>query len=192
MEELAGFPGLGDAVHEVDARHVLVGHFGVDADHFGVVEGGDEGQHVPGGRVVDVAARFVGLGFQGKLQVIFLIEGVFAQEVHRLAAALDGIHRALAGIGLGAFAPAPEDIDLRAELHAQVNGFHRLLQGIGAHLGIVAGESAVLEDRVAEQVGGRHGDDQPGIGQRLAEILLDGFALRLAWHRSGSGHCRGS
>ena len=78
-------------------------------------------------------------------------------------------------VGLGAFAPAPEDVDLGAELHAQVDGVHGLLQGIGAHLGVVAGEGAILEDRVAEQVGGRHRHDQAGLGQRLAEVLLDRF-----------------
>ena len=78
---------------------------------------------------------------------------------------------------LGAFAPAPEDVHLRAELDAQVDGVQGLLQGIGAHLRVIAGEGAILEDRVAEQVGGRHGHDQPGIRQRLAEVLFDRFGF---------------
>ena len=157
--------------------HVFVRHFGVDADHLGMVEGGDESQHVTGGWVVDIAARFVGLGFEREFQIIFLIERIFAQEVHRFAVAFDGFDRALARIRFGAFASAPEDVDLRAEFHAQVNGVHRLLQGIGAHFWIVGGESAILEDRVAEQVGGRHRDNETGISQRLAEILFDGFGF---------------
>ncbi len=46
MEEFAGFSGLGHAVHEVDAGHVA------------------------GGGVVNIAARLIGLGFEGKLQKV--------------------------------------------------------------------------------------------------------------------------
>ena len=46
--------------------------FGIDADHFGMVEGGNEAEIVAGGGHVDVAARLVGLGFQSEPVSIFL------------------------------------------------------------------------------------------------------------------------
>src|SRR5438874_8013373 len=39
----------------------------VDADHLGMLEGGDETQAGAGRRVVDVAARLVGLRLEGEL-----------------------------------------------------------------------------------------------------------------------------
>ena len=76
MEELAHFPGLGDAMQEVEPGHSFVGHFGIDADHFGVVEGIDKGQGMPDGRQKDIATGLVGLGFEGELQVVFLGLGI--------------------------------------------------------------------------------------------------------------------
>ena len=72
MEELAHFPGLGDAMQKVQPGHRFVGNFGIDADHFGVVEGVDEGQGMPDGGQKDVASGFVGLGFDGELEVVVL------------------------------------------------------------------------------------------------------------------------
>jgi hypothetical protein len=43
VEELARVLCLGHCVHEVEPRHVLVRHLGVDADHLGVIESLDEG-----------------------------------------------------------------------------------------------------------------------------------------------------
>jgi endonuclease III len=66
VEELAGLPGLGHVVQEVQPGHVLVGHLGVDAHHLRVVERVDEASMCPVVGVVDVAARLVGLGLQGE------------------------------------------------------------------------------------------------------------------------------
>ena len=65
----------------------------------------------------------------------------------RLAEALDRVARVAVGVGLRALAPAPEDVDLGAQLRAQVDGAHGLLQGEGAHRGVGRGEGAVAEDR---------------------------------------------
>ncbi len=170
MEELAGVPGLGDGVHKVEPGHMFMGHLRVDADHLGVVEGGDEAEHSPGGGQVEVTAGLVGLGLQGESVVVALVYAVFAQEVEGLAEPPGGVERILTGVGLGPFATAPEDVDFGPQLRAQVHGTHGFLQGIGTHLGVVAGESAVAEDGVAEEVGGGHRHDNARIVEGLFEI----------------------
>ncbi len=86
------------------------------------------------GRQVDVAARLVGLGLQRELQVVLLVAHVVAEEVERVAEALQASSGFLAASVSDALAAAPEDVDLRAQLDAQVDGAHRLLQRVGAHL----------------------------------------------------------
>ena len=73
----------------------------------------------------------------------------------------------LGGVALDAFAPAPEHVDLRAELCAQIDGVHGLLQRIGAHLGIIGGEGTILESRIVEKVCSGHGNTKTGLGQSL-------------------------
>ncbi len=136
-----------------------------------MIERLEERQHVTGSRVVDVAARFVGLGFQRELEIILLVQNILTQEVHCLPRTLDGNDRVFGGVGLGPLAPAPEHIDLRAQLHTQVDGVHRFLQCIGAHFRVIGCKRAVLEGWVREQVGRRHGDDQPCIGKGLLEFF---------------------
>jgi hypothetical protein len=137
----------------------------------------DEGQHVARGGVVDVTARLIGLGFQGKLEVVALVEHVFAQVVHRLAAALDGRDGIFARVRFGSLAAAPEDVNFGAQFHAQVNGVHRLLQGVGPHVPVVAGEGPIAEGGIGEQVGRGHRHDQPGFVQRSLEIAHDFVSL---------------
>ena len=96
---------------------------------------------------------------------------VFAEEVDRLAESLDRFDRVLGGVAFDAFAAAPEDVDLRAELRPEIHRPHRLLNRVSADAGVVAGERAVLEDRIGEEIGRRHRDDQAVVLQRLLEIL---------------------
>ncbi len=133
-----------------------------------------------------------GLASSANLRSYLLIERILAQEVQRFAKPLAGVERALAGIGLGAFAAAPEHVDLRAQFDAEIDRAHRLVQRIGAHLRIVAGEGAIAESRIAEEVGGRHRHDEAGVVQRLLEIRARSDRARRAWHRSARGRCRGS
>ena len=107
VEELSGLPGLGHAVHEVQAGHLFVSDFGIDADHFGMIERGNESKIMTGGGHVNIAARFVGLGFQGETILIPAGNVVFAKVVDGLAQALDGFIGAAASIGLDAFAASP-------------------------------------------------------------------------------------
>ena len=99
--------------------HRLVRDLGVDADHLGALERRDEVQRVADGRQEDVAARLVGLGLHREAQVVALVEHVVAEHVDRLAVALERVARVLGDAGLGALAPAPEDVDLGAELGAR-------------------------------------------------------------------------
>ena len=74
-------------------------------------------------------------------------------------------------------APAPEDVHLCAQFHAEVNGVHRLLQGIRPHFRVVAGERAIFESRMGEEVGGRHRDDEARVFQRFFEVFDNLLAL---------------
>ena len=74
VEQLARLERLADAVREVEAGHLLVRDLGVEADHLGVIERVDEGQHVAGRRQEDVAARLVGLGLERELEVVLVVD----------------------------------------------------------------------------------------------------------------------
>ena len=102
---------------------------------------------------------------------------VLAQVVDRVAQALDGVVGPAAGIGLGAFASAPEHEDLRAQLRADVHRAHRLLDRVGAHRGIVRREGAVAEGRIEEQAHRRHRHDDAVAVAGLLELLDDAIAL---------------
>ena len=119
----------------------------------------NESQHVTSGSVVHVAAWFVGFGFQSEFQIVFLIQSILAQKVHRFARTLDSCDGVLGCIGFRPFAASPEDINLCTEFNAQIDGVHRFLQSIRAHFRIISGKCTILENRVCEQVGGRHRDD---------------------------------
>ena len=118
-----------------------------------------------------------GFGLQRKTQVVALVDHIFTQKVDRLLEPFAGIGRVLAGVGLRAFAPAPEDVCLGPALHAQVDGGHRLLQRVGPHLRVVARERAVAKGRVRKEIGRRHRHDQALLVQRLLEIADDPVAL---------------
>ena len=149
---------------------MLVGDFRIHADHMRVVEGFDEGQHVADRGQVDIAARLVRLRLQREAQIISLIDHIFTQEVERLLEPFAGVGRIFAGIGLGAFPPAPEDVCAGAALHAQVDGGHRFLQRVGPHLRVVAGEGAVAKGGVGKEIGRRHRHDEAVLVQRFLEV----------------------
>ena len=90
---------------------------------------------------------------------------------------LDGEAGAAAGIGLDAFATAPENEYLCAEFRAEIHGAHGFLQGVGADFGIVGGEGSVAKDGVIEQRDCGHGNDDAVIGAGLTEFLDDAIAF---------------
>src|SRR5690606_41841533 len=89
--------------------------------------------------------------------------------VDRLAEALDGLHRVLGGVDLGALAAAPQDEDLAAQLSREVDGLHRLADRVAADLRHVAGERAILEDGVEEEGDRAHDELKARLLQRRSE-----------------------
>ncbi len=156
----------------------------------GCVERLDEVQRVADGRQEDVPARLVGLGLHREAQVVAVVEHVVAEDVDRLAVALQRVARVLGDADLGALAAAPEDVDLGVELGGGVDEAHRLADRRAPHAAVVGRERAVLERRVAEQVRRRHADAHAGLVQRVLEARDDLVLLGVAATPSGSGRRR--
>ena len=103
---------------------MLMRHFGIDADHFRVIQRLDKSQHRARCGQVDVAARFVGFGFQGEFETatissaVALVNDVLGEEIHRLTEPFTGVQRIFTRIRFRAFPPAPENINLGSQLHA--------------------------------------------------------------------------
>ena len=97
VEELVLPEGLRDALVEAEAGHRLVRDLGVEADHLAVLEHLDEGERVPDGREVDVAAGLVRLGLDREADVVLLVLDVAAEEVQRLLVAGERIAGVLGG-----------------------------------------------------------------------------------------------
>ena len=127
MKELACFPGLRDAVHEIQPSHRFVREFRINSHHLRMVQGRNESQVMTRSGHIDVAARLVGLGFHGKAISKFLRDVVFAEIVDRFPQTSYGIIGAAARIRLNAFAASPQHKNLRAQFGAQVHGAHGLL-----------------------------------------------------------------
>ena len=178
MEQFAVPEGLGDAVGEVESGHLFVADFGVEADHFGVVELVDEGDGVADGGQEDVAAGLVGFGFEGEPQVVALAADVFAQDVEGFAQAVERGGDVLGGFVFGAVHAAPAHVGAGAEFRGAVDVAHDLAQGVAAHVAAVGGEAAVAEDGVAEEVGSDHGDGHAALFERPGEAFDDGVAFR--------------
>ena len=188
VEQLAGPERLRDPVEERQTGHRLVRDLRIDADHLRVLEALDEREHVADRRQEDVAARLVGLRLEREAHVVAAVAHVAAEEVDRLAVALERVAGRLGGVGLDALAPAPEHVDGGAQLGTDVDRPHHLLQRVAAHLTVVGGEGAVLEDRVREQVGGGHRDLHPG----LVEGCLNSCLMRSRSESLASGGSRSS
>ena len=121
------------------------------------------------GRQQDVAARLVRLGLDGEPNVVAVVDRVLRQHVDALGVARERRPDVLGRVGLGAFAPTPEHVGLRAEFDGKVEVAHDLAQCVAANRAVVAGEATVLEHRVGEQVGGRHRHDEASFGERVLE-----------------------
>ena len=169
VEELARPQRLRHAVHHVQVGHLLVPDLRVHPHHLRVRQLLDERQRVPDGRQQDVAARLVGLGLDGEPQVVAAVEHEAAQQVHRLAVAVERGPDVLGRVVLAALATAPQHERLRAELGGQLDVAQHLPQREPAHGAVVAGEATVLEHGVGEQVGGDHRDGHPGLAQRVLQ-----------------------
>ena len=134
----------------------------------------------PDGGEPGIATGLVRLRLERELHVVSLRDGVLADEVQRLAIALERILDALRGLHLLPLAAAPEHVDRRAELGAEIDSCHRLLQREATDARIVRGERAILERGQLEEVRRRHRDDQPGSIERGTELVDDAVALARA------------
>lgn len=179
VEELVRPHGLGDAVREVEPRHLLVSGLRVDADQLGALQALDEGQGVADGGQQDVAARLVRLGLDGEAEVVALLDDVLAQQVEGLLHPVEGQADVLRPAGLGPLAAAPRHEGARAQLDGEVDVAQRLAERVTAYATVVGGEPAVLEDGMGEEVRGHHGHDESAAVDRLPEALDDPFALGL-------------
>ncbi len=74
MEELARLERRRDLVDEVQAGHVLVGHFGVHAAHLRMLQRWDEGEVRAGDGEIHMPARLIRLGLEGEFVAVFLID----------------------------------------------------------------------------------------------------------------------
>ena len=150
---------------------------GLMPHHLRMIDRGDEGEHAADRRQIQVAARLVRLRLDGELDVVALAENVVAQEVDGLAEPLGRLDRILAGVDLDAFAAAPEDEHLRAQVGGHVDGAHHLLRGVQPDGRVGAGEGAVLEDGMIERVGrGHRGLDAP-VADGFLHVAEDLIAL---------------
>ena len=156
-------------MHEVEPGHLLVADFGVHANHFVVLKCRDERQCGADSGQQDVAARLVGLGLDSEPNVIAVVDRVLRQHVDALGIARERRPDVLRRVGLGAFAPTPEHIGLRAKLDSKIEVAHDLAQCIAANRAVVAREAAVLEHRMGEQVGSGHRYDKARFGERVPE-----------------------
>ena len=137
VEELAVVQRLGDAGGEVQARHLLVADLGVEADELGALERVDERDRVAERRQQDVAARLVRLGLDREADVVALVGDVVAEQVDGLAVALERLADVFRGVVLGAFAAAPHDERLGAELGTEVELAEHLAQREPPHVAVV-------------------------------------------------------
>ena len=142
---------------------------GIHTHHFRMIERGDKAEHSAGCRQIDIAAWLI-RRLRHEFVVIALVDGILAKEIHGLALPLQRFPGVLGGIDFGAFASAPEDVDVRPEFGSQIHRTHRFLNRIEAHPRVVRSESAVFENRIVEKIRGGHRHFHAGVGQRLFEL----------------------
>ena len=170
---------------EIQAGHLFVGHFRIDADHVGMIESGNKAEVMACGGHINIAARLVGFGFEGEAITVAAIDVVFAEIIDGFAETFDGFIGATACIGFHTFATAPENENFRAQFRAEIHGAKRFLQGVGTDFRIVRSESAIAKDRVKEERNGGHGNNDAVVLAGFLEFAND----FVAFGRSGvDGH----
>src|SRR5512138_1567830 len=102
-------------------------NFRVDADHFRMIESGNESEHCTGRWQVNIASWFIWLCFERKLVVVALIDRVLAKEVECLAVPLKCIASILGRVDFGTLTSTPENVYVGSEFSAQIHRAHRFL-----------------------------------------------------------------
>ncbi len=164
---------------EVHPRHLFVAHLGVHAHHLVVLERRDERESAADRGQEDVAARLVGLRFEGEPDPVAAVDDVRRQEVDPLPVAVERRPHVLRRVGLGTLPATPEHVRRRAELRGQVEVAHHLAQRVPPDSPVVGSEGAVLEHRVREQIRRHHRNDDARLVERVAEPLDQRFACRI-------------
>ena len=139
-------------MNEVQSRHVLVGNLRIYPDHFGMIESSDESEVRARRRHIDIATRFVGFGFERKLETILLIDVVLAKIVDGFAQVLHRMVGTSASIGLRAFTSTPEHEDLRSEFGPELHRAHGLLHRVRAYVTIVSRERAIPKYGIVKEI----------------------------------------
>jgi hypothetical protein len=147
----------------------------------------DEGQRVADGGQQDVAARLVGLGLDARTGGRSPGRARTGRAGPGPPCSGPGRPDVLGGVGLGALAPAPEHVGVRAQLGRQVEVAHDLAERVAAHVAVVGGERAVRNTGWVKVlvVPSAH---QPGRLQGLAERLM----WRSRWSPSDPNGTRSS
>ena len=169
VEELAVPHRLGDAMVEVEVRHLLVPDLGVEPDHLGVLELVDEGERVADGRQEDVAARLVRLRLEREPDVVALRPHVLAEDVEALLVAVESDADVLGAVGVGAFPSTPAHVGRCTQFGGDVDVVHHLADRVAPHLTVVRRESAIAKHGMEEEVRGGHRADHARLVQRLLE-----------------------
>src|SRR5205807_656566 len=112
-------------------------HFRIYAHHLRSIQCLNKCQHVAGGWQIYVTTRFIGLSFQGKNDVVFLIQNVGAQVIDRFAVPLQGIEWILAGVHFDTLSTAPENEDGCTKLDSEIDSFYRFLHGKSTHTRVI-------------------------------------------------------
>jgi hypothetical protein len=137
--ELAGGEGKGHFVGGIEAGEDGVGGFDQAADAVGVAAAVGHGDGVANGGEVGVVHRLVGLGLDGDLDVLVVIQdGV--DGVEQVFVGVDGV---LGFADVGAFAGEPEDHEVGAQGPANVHRLFRPLDGPFADSRVVGGVAAI-------------------------------------------------
>ena len=181
MEQLAVPERLGDAVDEVEARHLLVTDLGVEPDHLAVLQRLDEGERVSDRREEHVAAGLVRLRLEREAEAVSLVDDVPAEEVERFLETVERGAEVLGRVGLRTLASSPEHVRAGPQLGGEVDVAHDLADREAADVAVVAREGAVLEDRMREQVRREHRRHEPGRRERVleaADVLVSSGVIR--------------
>jgi hypothetical protein len=100
MEELALEERLCDAMNKVQTGHLLMPYFRVKADHLGVSKSLNKSECVPNRWKINITTRFIWLRFDGKLEVVPLIDHILPKDVKSFAITLKSNDRIFTCIGL--------------------------------------------------------------------------------------------
>ena len=90
VEELAGVQSLCQGVRVVQASHLLVSSFRIEANNVAIIKLRDECQSMTNGRQEDIASGFIGLGFKTDAEVVSAGLDVSRNGIEAFAVAIKG------------------------------------------------------------------------------------------------------